>query len=190
MTIIEPRTAVVPVYGGDYQDRLRHLDNQIEAALEAEKTGPPLTGDEVLRSTTLIEEYNELAQEAEAEATYVKLRALRRRTEWRPLADAHPPRTSEEVPESKRRSDERLGVNETTFREVLVPAAIVELTNGDGTRQWSDLTQVERDEFLDIIADADFEALFINAYGLVNSFSSSPKVHVSPLTPRNGETPN
>lgn len=190
MTIIEPRTAVVPVYGGDYQDRLRHLDNQIEAALEAEKDGPPRMLAETLRSQELIKEYNELAQEAEKAATYVKLRALRRRTEWRPLADQHPPRTGDDVPESKRKSDERLGVNEETFREVLVPAAIVELTKDGNTRAWSELTQAEQDEFLDVIADADFEALFINAYGLVNSFSSSPKVHASLPTPRSGETPN
>lgn len=190
MSIIEPRTAVVPVYGGDYQDRLRHLDNQIEAAQKAEESGPPRMLATVPRSQELIEEYNELAQEAEKNATYVKLRALRRRSEWRPLADAHPPRTGEDVPESKRKSDDRLGVNEETFREVLVPAAIVELTKNGETTLWSDLTEAEREEFLDVIADADFEALFIHAYGLVNSFSSSPKVHASPQTPKNGETPN
>lgn len=190
MTIIEPRTAIVPVYGGDYQDRLRHLDNQIEAALEAEKGQPPRMLDEIPRSQELIQQYNELAQEAEKKATYVKLRALRRRTEWRPLADEHPPRTGDDVPESKRKSDERLGVNEETFREALVPAAIVDLTRGEETRLWSDLTEAEREEFLDVIADADFEALFINAYGLVNSFSSSPKVHASLPTQKSGETPN
>ena len=165
---LTPRTATVTIYTGDYLDRLRHLERRHEAAVDAEESGPPRTNDEIPESVRIAEEHAALKAEAEAEALHVKLTTVRRSV-YRKLADEHPPREGD-------KGDQALGVNALTFREVLVPAAITEVRQGDETRDWlADFSDAEREEFLDLLAESDVERLFGQAFGLVNGFTADPK---------------
>ena len=172
---IQPRTSTVTIYQGDYLDRIRLLERQYEAAVEAEEDAGPRTLDEIPESKRLADEHTALVAEAEKSALYVKLQTVRRSV-YRMLAADHPPRTGDDVPKVKRQGDEALGVNAETFREALVPKAIVEITEGDTTRKWSEFSEDEQADFLDTLAESDFERLFGNAYGLVNGFTADPKL--------------
>ena len=167
MTTIEPRTAVVTIYIGDHLDQIRHLERRWAAIQEAMKgTHRPSDFPE---AATLPEDHAALVAKAEETAIHVKLRSLGRRR-WRELVDKHPPR--EEV-----KSDQEVGVNETTFRDVLVPASIVEpaLTEDD----------------LDQISDADFDRLYVTAFALNRAPAASPKaLRVSLENQKSGESSN
>lgn len=174
MSIVEPRTSEVTIYQGDYLDRLRHIELQHKAAIDAEKSGPPLLGGEVALSETLAEEHEALKAEAEKTAIHVRIRAIRRSL-YREMADKHPPRKGDDVDPSIVLADSKMGVNEKEFRLVLVPAAIVQICVGDETTQWAEMSEGDREEFLDTITEADFELLFSHAFALVNAYGSAPK---------------
>lgn len=196
----KPRTAEVVIPTGDYLDRIRLLERKhaaaqdaYEAALAAyadateddEKAAPirrmgqpsaahPLKerADQLaVEVDRLAQEHDALVEEMETHATRVRVTTVRRR-QYRELADAHPPREGE-------KGDTALGVNVMTFREALVPAAIVEVTEDGETKAWENYTADERDEFLDTLAEADMERLFGTAYGLVNGFNADPKLLTS-----------
>lgn len=196
----KPRTAEVVIPTGDYLDRIRLLERKHDAAQDAyeaalaayndateggdndratvRRMGEPATSplkeraDELRAEVDRIaEQHDALVGEMEAAATRVRVTTVRRR-QYRELADAHPPRDGE-------KGDTALGVNVMTFREALVPAAIVEVTEDGDTKAWADYTEAEREEFLDTLAEADMERLFGTAYGLVNGFNADPKLLTS-----------
>lgn len=168
MTTIEPRTATVTIYGGDYLDRIRLLERKAEAAREA--ASDVRTIDEVPEYLTLAEQHDALVAEAEEKATHIKLRALGRR-EWKALVAAHPAREGN-------KSDESVGVNEDTFKDALVPASIAEPA-GFG------------EDDLDALSDIDFDRLYFTAFALNRAPGGDPKAGlVSRMTQPNDETSN
>lgn len=166
MSIIQPRTETVTIYQGDYLARIRHLEQRYEAAIASEEQGPKRNGHKS-EVPQIAEEHAALVKEAEASAVNVVVGTVRRSV-YRVLADQHPPREGNE-------GDKHLGINAVTFREVLVPAAILKVGTGDDLTDWADLSDGDREEFLDSLADSDFERLFAQAYGLVNGFVTGPK---------------
>lgn len=176
-TQIQPRTAVVTIYGGDYLDRIRHLERQAEAAKDAAEDGLPRTNDEVPDYLTLAQEHDDLVAEAEAQALHVRIRALGRR-EWKALIAAHPPRTvaKDAVTEALAKSDELSGVNDDTFKDALVAASVIE---PEGITV----------EDLDQLADVDFDRLYLTAFALNRGSAPDPKASlVSRLTQPSSET--
>jgi hypothetical protein len=167
MASVEPRTSVVTIYGGDYLDRLRHLEQQHKAAVESERSSSRLLADDA-QSPAIAAEHERLKAEAEETALHVTLRALGRKA-WRALVEEHPPRPGVT-------SDSDVGVNEATFKEALVPASIVspELSEDD----------------LDAISDIDWDRLYFTAFALNRSPAASPKALVSPTSPESDETSN
>lgn len=166
MSLIEPRTSIVTIYQGDYLDRIRHLEQKYEAAVEAEKSSARLLSD-AATSADIAEDHEALVAEAELSALEIRVRALGRR-EWRELVAAHPPRKDN-------RADQAVGVNEETFKDVLVAASIVS----------PDLS----DDDLDSISDIDNDRLYFAAFALNRLEAPSPKAHlVSPLNQASDET--
>lgn len=184
----KPRTAEVVIFTGDYLDRIRYIERKYAAAsdaykkaVEAEENMPRRVGS-VPESAALKEqvdslaaEHDEVVAEAEGDAIRVRVTTVRRK-KYRELADAHPPREGD-------KGDAALGVNQLTFREVLVPEAIVEVTEDGETRSWSEYGEAEREDWLDTLAESDMERLFATAYGLVNGFTADPK----PLASRSSQ---
>lgn len=168
MSTIEPRTATVTIYGGDYLDRINRLARQAEAARDA---------DEGVRRVGSVPEYMRLAQEhdvlvaeAESQALRVKVKSLGRR-KWKSLVAEHPPRDPKDVPDHKDDEksrcrcvacmDRMVGVNEETLADVLVPLAVVEPT----------LTEDD----LDALSDADYNQLYVTAFMLNRGRPEDPK---------------
>lgn len=153
MANIEPRTSKVTIYQGDYLDRIRHLEQQAEAAADAEEGRPRRVGTET-EAQRLAREHDELVAEAEESALHITLRALRR-SEWKKLVADHPPREGNE-------GDKAIGVNEDTFKEALVPASVVEPT------------EFTEDD-LDSLSDVDFDRLYFAAFALNRAPAAGPK---------------
>jgi hypothetical protein len=164
---VQPRTAVVKIYQGDYIDRIRHLERRAEAARDASDPEPKRMGI-VPDYVALATEHDGLVAEAEESAITVKVRALKR-GEWKALVAKHPPRKDHD-------EDTAASVNEETFKEVLVPASILEPEGfvGDG---------------LDDLSDIDFDRCYITAFLLNRAPASDPKANlVSRMTQPNDET--
>jgi hypothetical protein len=191
VTTFKPRTAVVTIYTDDYLDRIRHLEQRIEAveeaidrARKAEKSSatPRLNhedsgvGELERQHDQLFDEYEQLVAEAEAEAVQVRLGALPRKT-WRSLVTEHPPRQvgADGVTEQQARSDALSGVNDVTFKDALVPMSIVE-------------PAVTEDD-LEALSDIDFDRLYLAAFALNRGTVADPKASpVSRLTQTSDET--
>lgn len=165
MSIIQPRTATVTIYQGDYLDRLRHLEKQYEAALTMEKESAALLSD-VAESAEIAAEHQQLLAEAQSTALTVTIKALGRKR-WRALVAKHPARDGSET-------DAAVGVNEETFKDALVPESISEPALSA--------------EDLEEISDIDFDRLYYTAFALNRSPASSPKALVSPTSQENDET--
>ena len=163
---IQPRTSTVTIFQGDYLDRIRHLEQKAEAAREA-ADGAPRMNDEVPDYVRLAEEHDALVKEAEETAVHVVLRALRR-SEWRELVAAHPPRDGHD-------GDKSVGVNEDAFKDALVPASVVE---PDGFV-----------DDLDYLSDADYDRLYVTAFALNRGVVAGPKANlVSRMISESDET--
>jgi hypothetical protein len=182
---VQSRTAEVLIYTGDHLDRIRHVEQKYDAALAAYERAVKAEADMPRRvgtkpeSAALDEERQRLADEHAALVEKAEETAIRvnvgtvRRSVYRGLADEHPPREDH-------KGDGALGVNVLTFREALVPASIIDVTEDGKTRAWGDIPAAEREEFLDTLAESDFERLFGQAYGLVNGFATGPKALTLP----------
>jgi hypothetical protein len=174
---IQPRTAVVTIYGGDYLDRIRHLERLAEAAKDAADDEGPRLNSEVPEYLELARQHDDLVKEAEESALHVRVRALGRR-EWKELVAAHPPRTVEKdhVTEALAKSDALSGVNDDTFKDALVAASVIEPA------------EISADD-LDQLSDIDFDRIYLTAFGLNRGTAPDPKASlVSRLTQRNDET--
>jgi hypothetical protein len=175
-TVFKQRTAVVTIYPDDYLDQIRHLEAKFEAALASEKGAGPRTNDEVPESHRIAQEHDDLVREAEAQAVHVKVGALPRKT-WKKLVSEHPPRKADVdgATEQQARSDMLSGVNDETFKEVLVPLSILE--------------PAITEEDLDALADIDYDRLYLAAFGLNRGRVEDPKASlVSRLTQTSDET--
>jgi hypothetical protein len=190
--MIEQRTAVVTIYGGDYLDRIRDLELKAQATEEAHDRAKKAEGEsaesrlavDVPDSTRLAEEHDRivderdaLVAEADAQALHVKLRALGRR-EWRDLVAAHPPRTVEKDKVSKdvAASDAQSGVNDDTFKDALIAASLI----GPEGVTFEDLDQ---------LADIDYQRLYVTAFALNRGAAPDPKASpVWRLTQTSSET--
>lgn len=183
MSGFKPRMVKVALYQGDYQQRVAEAAKAVEDAKKRAKDGaalPRLMG-EVSEVEQLTEAHNALVAEAEAEGCLVvSLRALGRKT-WSTMVSQHPPRTGEGHKEDDIKSDAEVGVNEETFSEVLVPAAIASLS--DPEQSVPDL--------LENISSMQFTELYINAFALNRDVGYRPKVlpSITP-SPSSGETSN
>lgn len=167
-TIVQPRTAVITIYQGDYLDRLRHLERRHDAAVKAEKLTPTL--DETSEAEEIAAEHRDLLAEAEASAIHVKVQAFTRR-KWRELVKAHPPRMGNET-------DQASGINDETFKDALPALAIVE----------PEMTDEEKAEFLDSIADVDYDRIYYTAFALNRAPAADPKHLGSRQSQQNGAT--
>lgn len=168
MSTIEPRTATVTIYGGDYLDRIRDLARRAEAAHDADDSVRRVGS--VPEYMRLAQEHDALVEEAEKHALRVKVKALGRR-KWKSLAAEHPPRDPKDIPDH--RGDEKfrcrcvacmdrmVGVNEETLADVLVPLAIVE-------------PSLSEDD-LDALSDADYNQLYVTAFMLNRGRPEGPK---------------
>lgn len=156
---LKPRTASIPIYQGDAPDRLQRLKEKIDAAEAAEKdAGPRMMADDVPESAGLREQYAALLPEAEADAVWVKLRNLGRRT-WREFVDKHPPREGNE-------SDENLGINEDTFFDEVVPIGLLAPIFG---------SDAERVQFLDDLSPYDWAQVKWKCWELNVMVTADPK---------------
>jgi hypothetical protein len=174
---IQPRTAVITIYGGDYLDRIRHLERLAEAAKDdAEDQGPRINSD-VPEYLELARQHDDLVREAEASALHVRVRALGRR-EWKALVAEHPPRVAgkDGATEDQAKSDALSGVNDETFKDALVAASVIE---PEGITP----------EDLDQLADIDYDRIYLRSFALNRGAAPDPKASlVSRLTQKNDET--
>lgn len=158
MTTIQPRTASVTIFQGDYLDEIEHLRRKVEATQSAEEGGPPRTLDEVPASVALIEQHDALVTEAEEASITVKVRNLGRKS-YHDLKVKHPPRDDNA-------SDANLGCNEDTFFDELVPLALVAP---------SFETAVDMQRFLEDLAPIDWERVKLAAFRVNEVASADPK---------------
>lgn len=179
----KPRSAKVPLYSGDYQQRVDLIDAEIQATKQAAERArksnqvrllselPPGAFEDA-RVAELEAEREALVTEAEAngEVTIATLQALAAkdgvpgRKRWADLIKAHPPREGDDVPEATREADKRLGVNDEAFGEALVPLSIVALE-----------PDMPVDDLLDNLSSAQFDLLYAVAFGLNRGTGSDPK---------------
>lgn len=186
---IQPRSAVVTIYGGDYLDRIRHLERRAQALEGAiddakkEEAEQPRLSHEVAESVRLTEEHDRivderdaLRDEAEESALHVRVQALGRR-EWKALIAEHPPRKAGEgATEQEAKSDALSGVNDETFKDALVAAS---LAGPEGVTA----------EDLDQLADVDYDRIYLTAFAMNRGTAPDPKASlVSRLTQKNDET--
>lgn len=185
---------VVTIHVGDYLDRLDHLRRLHEAAVESEEDDQPAPSPEVgtsrrlgqlvvvdeapaptiRESERLAEEYEALLIEAKEKATHYRLEAIPRR-QWDDLTALHPPRQEPEVSKKIADADAAVLVNESTFREVLVPRSIVEVTEAGEVRQWSDLTEQQRIDLIDGLSSVDFARIYLTAFAMNRRVEADPK---------------
>lgn len=160
-TSVTPRTAEVVIYQGDDLARIAELRRAVEVA--GANIGPARIGDtSPSPAQAAAQEYDDFVTEAAERAVLVTLRQLPRK-EWRELRAKHPPRKDNE-------DDAAAGFNIETLGDDLVPAAIV-------SPEFP--SRADRDEFLDSLADADFERLMLTAHALNTQPVADPKAQPS-----------
>lgn len=190
MSAFKPRTATVPLYGGDYQQRIaeaeaRLIDAERRAQNDTTEAPTGQTLDEESEVDRLRREHDELVAEADAEGrTDVTLSALGRRA-WAALVEAHPPRTDESVPEKVREEDAAVGVNESTFGEALLAYRDDRLKRSTIVNISDDMTT---DELLDEISDVQFSVLYGTAFALNRSLGPTPKARGTRPSPSGSAT--
>lgn len=113
------RTTTHFVWTDDYADRLAVLRAQIEALSDRDSETAFLA--EGSERSKLVEQYDELKEEAQEKGIRMVLRGLSD-DEWDELVEKHPPRTDE----ANLENDKELGFNERTGMRALIYAALVE----------------------------------------------------------------
>lgn len=181
MSIFKPRTATLPLYGGDYQQRIYDLEQQLDAAeTRARKTkdAPLLLGEES-EVDRLTREHDALVAEANADGRLVVTVQALRREQWNDLVQAHPPRTDESVPEERRKGDEAVGVNEETF----APALLSFDRDGRATIVDTGDPELSVAELLREVSDVQFQMLYALAFSVNRSLGSAPKARSASSRP-------
>jgi hypothetical protein len=191
-----PRTAKIPLFSGDYQQRVEMIDADLETARKAAEKAKSLAVARLLsdgasgeaedaRVTELEAEREALTAEAEAngEVITVTVQALGKkdgvpgRKRWSQLVSQHPPRDGDDVPATVKEADGKLGANEESLAEALVPMSVVEVS--DPNQSVEDL--------LDNVSSAQFDLLFIVALSLNRTAGSNPKAQRRSQPSPNGD---
>lgn len=171
--IFKPRSAKLPLYGGDYQQRIYDLERRLDEAEERERKGdvPPRLLSDESEVDRLTREHDELVAEADADGRLVVTVQALRREQWSALVAAHPPRTDESVAEEIRKADAAVGVNEDTF-----PAALLSF-NQDGRATIADTgsPDLSVEELLREVSDVQFQMLYSIAFATNRSMGAAPK---------------
>lgn len=156
---------------GDYPTRLSAAYAAFVAAREDEKDGKslPLLAGEEPASLALAREYEALKEEAEADARekrrVVTLEAVGRRP-WRDLKEKYPPRTEPDVDAETAKGDRLAGLNTDAVGDDLVFASVVEPEF---------TSRAHFDEWLDKLAEGEYQLLLRTAWDLANVASYDPK---------------
>lgn len=190
MSVFEPRTVTVPIYGGDYHDRLDALEKKIRKAA-SEAAGLALTLDETPDNVALVEQYNALVAEAQEHRVDVVIKHLPRRVS-KALRAQHPPRTAgvDGATEREAQGDALMGVNEETFREALIYGGQVTI-NGREVSYQSIVSPVLSSEDLDELSEGAFGKLYAEALELNYGFEVEDPKALSLRSPKireNNET--
>lgn len=192
----KPRTAKIPLFSGDYQQRVEMLDAELDAARKAAEKAKSLAVARLLsdgepgeaedaRVAELEAEREALTAEAEenGEVTIATVSALGKkdgepgRKRWSRLVAEHPPRDGDDVPESIKAGDKALGVNEESFADALVPLSVVEISDPN----------IEIPDLLDDLSSAQFDLLFTVAFSLNRTAGSNPKAQRRSQPSPNGD---
>ena len=155
---VQPRTATVVIFQGDYADRIRFLEQRAEAAREAQGASPRRVG-ETPEYLSIAEEHDALVREAEESALRVTVQALRR-SSWKSLVAKHPPREGN-------KGDASVGVNEDEFKDALVP-----FVNEGDAEDRTIVDGISADD-LDRLSDVDFDRIYYTAFALNRGAVSS-----------------
>lgn len=192
MSLFQPRTETVHIYGGDYHARLEALQARItEAAESVDKNGVARMGSKP-EHVQLAEEYEALVAEAAEHRVDVTVQQIPRRVA-KALRKAHPPRQigQDGVTEREARGDGVLGVNEGTFAETLVCGGTIEI---DGVPvEYRSVTEPEMSpEDFDGLSEGAFGVLYRTALDINYGFVTDPKegLLASLLTQKSDETSN
>jgi hypothetical protein len=190
MSLFEPRTETVHIYGGDYHSRLEALQQRIvEAAESVDNNGVARMGSKP-EHVKLAEEYEALVAEAADHRIEVTVQQVPRRVA-KALRKAHPPRQigDDGVTEREARGDGVLGVNEETFAEALVCGGTVEV-DGQPVEYRSVVEPEMAAEDFDALSEGAFGVLYRTALDLNYGFVTDPKegLLASLLTQRSDET--
>lgn len=192
----KPRTAKIPLFSGDYQQRVEMLDAELDVARKAVEKAKSLEVARLLtdgesgkaeteRVAELEAEREALTTEAEenGECVVATVQALGKqdgipgRKRWADLVAEHPPRDGDDVPEATKESDKSLGVNEQSFAEALVPLSVVELSD----------PELAIPDLLDDLSSAQFDLLFTVAFALNRTAGSNPKAQRKSPPSLNGD---
>lgn len=112
---LQRRFTVVPLYQGNYEQKLADLADQVASAHEAEQEAPRRMAD-TSRAQELAEQHDALRAEADETAEHATLYALTN-DQWVHLAAAHPPREGD-------KGDAARGVNTDTMPDALATACL------------------------------------------------------------------
>lgn len=178
--MFKPRTFEIPLYGGDWQQRVALSEQKVaEAEKDAERGAalPRMMHETETLVDQMVNEHNALVEQAEADGcTRVTLQALGRKR-WNQLVSENPPRTDETLPQSVRDGDAEIGVNDETFAEALLAESVV------GT---NDETPV--DDLLEMVSSFQYDLLYRTAFALNRDGGRAPKA-LTP-SPSTAETEN
>lgn len=169
MSGFKPRTWVVELYQGDWQQRIEDAAKAVDKA-RANDSATPRTLSDVPDEIAAIQTYNELLDAAVDERVLVTLQAVGRK-KWAELIEANPPRTDESLPEYVRKNDADLGVNDQALGDALVPLSIISIE-----------PEMDADELLEQVSSAQFDLLYGRAFQLNRGVGADPKA-VPRLTP-------
>lgn len=179
--IFKPRTATLPLYGGDYQQRIAQLEQALDDAIEQQRKGEslPLLNGEESEVDRLTREHDALVAEANADGCVVVTLQALRREQWADLVANHPPRTADDVPEQTRKEDAAVGVNEATF-----PKALLSFDeDGRATIADTGSPDLSPAELLREVSEVQFQMLYTLAFALNRSMGAAPKARGTSSAP-------
>jgi hypothetical protein len=156
-TTITPRTATHIIYHGDDIEQIADLRIAADTATRQEKGNAARLGD-LGDAQASWDAYHAFVDEAAERAVQIRVNQIGRKA-FRALLTEHPPRDGND-------SDKAEGFNDDTFPEALLLASMVEPEFP---------SNAARQEFLDSLADGDFDALFMKAYLINRSPGTDPK---------------
>ena len=162
MPKIKPRERIHIVLQGDDFERSRELAAEVQAA--AIQAGSPSRLSDSPSVMDAAKAYDDFMAEARERGQAVPLRMLQPRGAFRKMVADHPAREGNEADESN-------GFHSEDFPVALVLASVVR--GGDFA------TDRDVEEFVDSLSDADFSALYSDAYQLNEEQQRDPKVSLS-----------
>lgn len=119
---MERRKDTVKLYPQSYNDRLKELRDQVDAAVAAETAAGPRRTGQKSKAVELAREHDAW-QDAEEGVVEVEIQEISN-TAWQKLADDHPPRPGD-------LKDQKNGLNMKTFPDALLRASVGDSINVD-----------------------------------------------------------